>query len=79
MNVSVTSNNSTSFTFGNIKIGDMFLEEEEGPWFMKVKYDEAGYREQDVFGLRLEDGKLYIFGINDPVKRFFTPENMQVQ
>lgn len=78
MDVSVNPNNSATFVFENVKIGDVFLDD-EGKWFMKVKYDEAGYDEQDVFGLCLENGRLDIFGVNDPVMQFFTPKNMQIQ
>lgn len=78
MNVSIISENYNSHTFESVKIGDMFLDD-KGTWFMKVKYDEASYDEQDVFGLSLEDETLYVFECDDPVIQFFTPESIEIK
>lgn len=78
MKVSVIPENYTSCTFGNVKIGDMF-QDNEGTWFMKVKYGEASCDEQDIFGLCFEDGVLYVFDYEDPIARFFTPKNIEIQ
>ena len=39
MNVSVIPEDCISYTFGNVKIGDMF-QNDEGTWFMKVEYED---------------------------------------
>ena len=78
MNVSVIPEDYTSYTFENVKIGDMF-QDDEGTWFMKVKYGEASCGEQDVFGLCFEGGVLYVFDNEDPIARFFTPKNIEIQ
>lgn len=78
MNVSVIPEDCVSYTFENVKIGDMF-QDDKGTWFMKVKYDEASCNEQDIFGLCFEDGILYVFDDEDPITRFFTPKNVEIQ
>ena len=78
MNVSVIPEDYTSYTFENVKIGDMFLND-EGTWFMKVKYGEASCGDQEIFGLCFEDGVLYTFEDEDPITRFFTPKNVEIQ
>ena len=78
MNVSVIPEDCTSYTFENVKIGDVF-QDDKRTWFMKVKYDEASCGEQDVFGLCFEDGVLYVFDDEDPIARFFTPKNVEIQ
>ena len=78
MNVSVIPEDYTSYTFENVKIGDMF-QDDEGTWFMKVKYGEASCGEQDIFGFCFEDGVLYIFDDEDSIARFFTPKNVEIQ
>lgn len=78
MKISVIPEDYISCTFGNVKIGDMF-QDDEGTWFMKVKYDEASCGEQDIFGLCFEDGVLYAFYDEDPIARFFTPSAITVQ
>lgn len=78
MNVSVIPENYTSHTFENLKIGDIF-QDDEGTWFIKVKYDEASCGEQDIFGLCFEDGMLYVFDDEDPITQFFTPKNVEIQ
>ena len=78
MKVSVIPEDYTSYTFENVKIGDMF-QDDKGTWFMKVKYDEASCGEQDIFGVCFEDGMLYVFDYEDPIARFFTPKNAEIQ
>lgn len=78
MEIPVTPETFSAFTFGNVKVGDMFLND-EGHWFMKVLNDEADCCEQDVFGLSLEDGKLYIFESDDAVTKFFKPSKISIE
>lgn len=78
MNVSVIPGDYISHTFENVKIGDMF-QDDGGTWFMKVNYGEAGFGERDTFGLCFEDGVLYAFDDEDPITRFFTPKNVEIQ
>lgn len=78
MYVSVIPEDCTSYTFEDVEIGDMFLND-EGTWFMKVEYEEEDCDRQDVFGLNLEDGTLYVFNDKEPIMRFFTPSAITVQ
>lgn len=78
MYVSVIPEDCTSYTVGDVKIGDMFLND-EGTWFMKVEYEDENRDRQDVFGLSLEDGTLYVFNDKEPIMRFFTPSAITVQ
>ena len=78
MYVSIIPEDYTSYTFGDVGIGDMFLND-EGTWFMKVEYEDENRDRQDVFGLSLEDGTLYVFNDKEPIMRFFTPSAITVQ
>lgn len=78
MYVSVIPEDYTSYTFGDVKIGDMFLND-EGTWLMKVEHEEENCDRQDVFGLSLEDGTLYVFNDKEPIMRFFTPSAITIQ
>ena len=78
MNVSVIPKDYTSYTFGDVKIGDMF-QSDERTWFMKVEYEDENRDKDDVFGLSLEDGSLYVFNDGEPITRFFTPKNVEIQ
>lgn len=78
MNVSVIHEDYTSYTFGNVKIGEMF-QNDEGTWFMKVEYENEDRDRQYVFGLSLEDGTLFVFDDEEPITRFFTPKNVEIQ
>lgn len=78
MYVSVIPEDCTSYTFGDVDIGDMFLND-EGTWFMKVEYEDENCDRRDVFGLSLEDGTLYVFNDKEPIMRFFTPSAITVQ
>lgn len=78
MEIFVAPETFSSFTFENVKVGDMFLSD-EGHWFMKVLNDEAIYPEQEIFGLSLEDGKLYVFESDDVVTKFFKPSKFSIE
>ena len=78
MKVSVIPEDYISYTFGNVKIGDMF-QDNEGTWFMKVEYEDENCDRQDVFGLSLEDGTLYDFNDKEPIIQFFTPSAITIQ
>lgn len=46
---------------------------------MKVLNNEADCSEQNVFGLSLDDGKLYVFEPDDTVTKFFKPSKISIE